>query len=247
VAVYLGGWIFDVLILTFAVLAVAEWTRLVEPNRSVPMAILPVIAVGAVLFVDFVFGAGVSLLLGAALTAALLIYAWVSHAAHRWLLAFGIPYIAFGSVSLIWVREQPEIGLGLLIYVLFCIWATDIGAYAAGKSIGGPKLAPRLSPKKTWAGLIGGMASAALFGAGVAIAFGAAMPWLAALLGVVLAVIGQIGDLFESGIKRKYDVKDSGHLIPGHGGLLDRVDGLIVAAPVFALFHATIGKALGWW
>lgn len=132
--------------------------------------------------------------------------------------------------------------MGLLIYLLFCIWATDIGAYAAGKSIGGPKLAPRISPKKTWAGLVGGMLSAAAFGAGVAVAFDAERPWLAAVLGMVLAVVGQIGDLFESGIKRRFDVKDSGRLIPGHGGLLDRVDGLIVAAPVFALFHATLGK-----
>ncbi|WP_158045668.1 phosphatidate cytidylyltransferase [Skermanella pratensis] len=246
-AVYLGGWVFEVLILTFAVLAVAEWTRLVEPDRSRWVASLPVAAVAAVLIADFIMGAALSLLLAAILTVALLGYAWMSHSDHRWLFSFGIPYIVFGSVSLIWVRGHPEDGLGLLIYLLFCIWATDIGAYAAGKSIGGPKLAPRISPKKTWAGLIGGMLSAAAFGAGVAVAFDAERPWLAAVLGMVLAVVGQIGDLFESGIKRRFDVKDSGRLIPGHGGLLDRVDGLIVAAPVFALFHATLGKALAWW
>jgi phosphatidate cytidylyltransferase len=196
---------------------------------------------------DFADGPGLAMMLVALMTAALLAAAWLSHARHRWLLAFGVPYIALGSVALVWVREDAAGGLGLLIYVLFAVWATDIGAYAAGKSIGGPRLAPRISPKKTWAGLIGGMLSAALVGAGVAAAFGAALPVVAALLGAVLAVVGQAGDLFESAIKRRYNVKDSGRLIPGHGGLLDRVDGLIVAAPVFALFHATLGNSLAWW
>ena len=99
----------------------------------------------------------------------------------------------------LWVRGVADDGLGLLIYLLFAVWATDIGAYAAGRAIGGPKLAPRISPKKTWAGLIGGMISAAVFGTGVALAFGAARPGLAALLAAVLAVVSQAGDLFRVG------------------------------------------------
>jgi phosphatidate cytidylyltransferase len=246
-AVYFGGWIFQLLMLCFALLAVAEWVRLVEPGGSLVTASLAIAAVGAVLVADFIAGAEISLLLAGLLTVALFATAWLGRARHRRLLAFGIPYIVFGSVALLWVRGVPGDGLGLLIYLLFAVWATDIGAYAAGRTIGGPKLAPRISPKKTWAGLIGGMISAAVFGAGVAIAFGAARPGLAALAAAVLAVVSQAGDLFESGIKRRFDVKDSGRLIPGHGGLLDRVDGLIVAAPVFALFHAFLGKAFAWW
>jgi phosphatidate cytidylyltransferase len=246
-AVYFGGWIFQLLMLSFALLAAAEWVRLVEPDRSLMIASLAIAAVGAVLVADFIAGPEISLALGALLTVALFAAATVGHARHRRLLAFGIPYIVFGSIALLWVRGIAEDGLGLLIYLLFAVWATDIGAYAAGRTIGGPKLAPRISPKKTWAGLIGGMISAAVFGAGVALAFGASRPGLAALLAAVLAVVSQAGDFFESGVKRYFDVKDSGHLIPGHGGLLDRVDGLIVAAPVFALFHAILGKALEWW
>jgi phosphatidate cytidylyltransferase len=246
-AVYFGGWIFQLLMLSFALLAAAEWVRLVEPERTLSIASLAITAVGAVLVTDFVAGVEISLVLAAVLTVSLFAAAAVSHAQHRRLLAFGIPYIVFGSIALLWVRGVPDDGLGLLIYLLFAVWATDIGAYAAGRTIGGPKLAPRISPKKTWAGLIGGMISAAVFGAGVALAFGAARPGFAALLAAVLAVVSQAGDLFESGVKRHYDVKDSGRLIPGHGGLLDRVDGLIVAAPVFALFHAFLGKAFAWW
>jgi phosphatidate cytidylyltransferase len=246
-AVYFGGWIFQLLMLSFALLAAAEWVRLVEPHRSLLIASLAITAVGAILVADFVGGVEVSLVLATALTVALFATATVGHAEHCRLLAFGIPYVVFGSIALLWVRGVDEDGLGLLIYLLFAVWATDIGAYAAGRTIGGPKLAPRISPKKTWSGLIGGMISAALFGAGVALAFGAERPGFAALLAAVLAVISQAGDLFESGIKRHFDVKDSGRLIPGHGGLLDRVDGLIVAAPVFALFHAFLGKPLAWW
>jgi phosphatidate cytidylyltransferase len=246
-AVYFGGWIFQLLMLSFALLAAAEWVRLVEPERSLLIATLAITAVGAVLVADFVAGVEVSLALAALLTVGLFAVATLDHAQHRRLLAFGIPYIVFGSISLLWVRGIAEDGLGLLIYLLFAVWATDIGAYAAGRTIGGPKLAPRISPKKTWAGLIGGMISAAAFGAGVAVAYGAARPGFAALLAAILAVVSQVGDFFESGVKRYFDKKDSGHLIPGHGGLLDRVDGLIVAAPVFALFHATLGKFLEWW
>ena len=156
------------------------------------------------------------------------------------------PVAILGAMAGLWfIREQ--LGMTAALWVFGMVWATDIGAYAAGRTIGGPKLAPRISPKKTWAGLIGGMISAAAFGAGVAVAYGAARPGFAALLAAVLAVVSQAGDFFESGVKRYFDKKDSGHLIPGHGGLLDRVDGLIVAAPVFALFHATLGKVLEWW
>lgn len=171
----------------------------------------------------------------------------VAKPADRWLLAVGIPYVGAGLVALVWLRMAPGGGLFLLIFALFTVWATDIGAYAAGRTIGGPKLAPRISPKKTWAGLIGGMAASALVGWGLALAIGAQRPGVVLLVGAVIAVVGQAGDLFESWAKRRYDVKDSGTLIPGHGGVLDRIDGLLVAAPVLALFHATVGARLAWW
>lgn len=178
-------------------------------------------------------------------------------------------YISLPFLSMLWLRlESGPYGLALFLFLMLSIWATDIGAYAAGKSIGGPKLAPRISPKKTWAGLIGGMVASSTLGG----LFGAAQSgdWLPAWLvppaatdvphdvslaaigayagiGAVLAVAGQVGDLFESYMKRRVDVKDSSSLIPGHGGILDRIDGLLFAAPLYALFEMTAGEWVRFW
>lgn len=240
-SVAVGGWVFGAVICLFAALTIVEWVRLVEPGSG-KSGILPVVAAGiATLVVGMLFGATAGLAAAAVLTLLLVPACRFRGARHAGLLAFSVPYIAVGSYSMVWLREQPGIGFALLLFLLLVVWATDIGAYAAGRTIGGPKLAPRISPKKTWAGLGGGMAAAAAAGSGVAAWSGIGSPAPAALLAAVLAVVAQAGDLFESAIKRRFNVKDSGRIIPGHGGLLDRVDGLLVAAPFFALFHAFWG------
>lgn len=150
----------------------------------------------------------------------------------RWL-AIGTLYVGVPVVSLVWIRQAG--GAFTLFWLLAVIWATDIGAYAVGRTVGGPKLAPPISPGKTWSGLIGGMISAAVVGLAGGIYMRQPEPWLAGALAAILAVVAQVGDLFESWIKRRSGIKDSSRLIPGHGGLLDRVDGLIAAAPVVAL------------
>ena len=150
---------------------------------------------------------------------------------------FGFFYCLLPAVSLLWIREQAEyagIGRGpdLLIWVFLVVWATDIGAYFAGRAIGGPKLAPSISPNKTIAGLVGGVASAAILAGAWAslVELPSILVWLAA----PLAVAAQLGDLFESGLKRRAGVKDSGTWLPGHGGLLDRLDGLVPVAMLTA-------------
>jgi phosphatidate cytidylyltransferase len=126
-------------------------------------------------------------------------------------------------------------GRETIFWLLAVVWGTDIGAYAFGRAIGGPKLAPSISPKKTWAGAIGGLVSGVL--AGVCFMFAMNLPLTPAMLAtaVVAAIAAEAGDLLESALKRWYDVKDSGTLIPGHGGVMDRFDGLWAAAPVAAL------------
>jgi phosphatidate cytidylyltransferase len=168
---------------------------------------------------------------------------------YYWKLA-GLAYIAVPCASLIWLREvnfiaRPGAGGWLVLYALLVVAATDIGAYFAGRRIGGPKLAPVISPNKTWAGLGGGALAAGIIG-GVCTAF---TPFPASFLGCVglaafLAVISQLGDLFESWLKRRVGVKDSGTLIPGHGGLLDRIDGYMFALPVMAWLVWLSGMAV---
>ena len=150
---------------------------------------------------------------------------------------YGFFYCLLPAVSLLWIREQAEFaGLGrgpdLLIWVFLVVWATDIGAYFAGRAIGGPKLAPSISPNKTIAGLVGGVISALILaGAWAAyIELPSSLLWLTA----PMAVAAQLGDLFESGLKRRAGVKDSGTWLPGHGGLLDRLDGLVPVAMLTA-------------
>lgn len=149
----------------------------------------------------------------------------------------GFVYCLFPAVSLLWIRERAEYegigsGFDLLVWVFLVVWATDIGAYFTGRAIGGPKLAPSISPNKTIAGLVGGVISAAVVAGAWAVLnnLPAILLWLAA----PFAVAAQMGDLFESGLKRRAGVKDSGKWLPGHGGLLDRLDGLVPVAVLTA-------------
>lgn len=162
-------------------------------------------------------------------------------------LAVAIISIAMPAIAILWLRDGAPLGLETLIWALATVVLTDIGAYAAGRAIGGPKLMPSVSPSKTWAGLGGGIA-AAVGGALVAANLvEGANPWVLAPIGALLAVVAQIGDLMESAVKRVFRVKDSGRLIPGHGGVLDRVDGQVAVLPLVALaVHLTGQSVLQW-
>jgi phosphatidate cytidylyltransferase len=235
------------LALSGAVLA-WEWTRLVGEGRfgSTGMAVAAAaLAAGAAAAVA---RPGIGLLLCLAGTAVVFVFARSGGRDHPKWLAAGPIYIGAPIVALIWLRGHDLAGLETILWLLACVWATDTGAYFFGRGIGGPRLAPAVSPNKTWAGLLGGMACSA------AVALPAA--WLEpagppaatlAIAGAFLAVIAQAGDLLESFVKRRFGAKDSGRLIPGHGGLFDRVDGMLAAAPALALFQAlTGGTVLAW-
>ncbi|MEL6874641.1 MAG: phosphatidate cytidylyltransferase [Pseudomonadota bacterium] len=146
-------------------------------------------------------------------------------------LAAGVIYAGLPALAVLYLRGT-ENGLLLVFWTLAIVWATDVGAYFAGRAIGGPKLAPRFSPNKTWAGLIGGMLVALLFS--FALHAWWQLPFRLVLLSMPLAILAQMGDLFESWLKRTAGAKDSGTIFPGHGGVMDRLDGLIPVAPVVA-------------
>ena len=155
----------------------------------------------------------------------------------------GIPYFAPGIIALLWLRADDVVGRGNLLFLIAIVWASDIGAYAAGRLIGGPKLAPAISPGKTWSGAVGGLLAALA----VAALFPGGPSWRGLAVAALLGVASQAGDLLESAIKRGFGVKDSGRSIPGHGGLLDRIDGLLAAAPAAALLAAWLGRGVELW
>jgi phosphatidate cytidylyltransferase len=180
-------------------------------------------------------------LLGAGLLVAPLV-AGFSRGKMPALYTIGFPVIAISCTCWVWLRVMPE-GREMVLWLMGVVWATDTGAYFVGRMIGGPRLAPTISPNKTWAGLIGGMAAAGGIGALIGTSVGGSGPLLA-LLGAGLAVVAQTGDLAESALKRHAGVKDSGRMIPGHGGILDRVDGLMPVALVLVLLVAFFGWSL---
>jgi phosphatidate cytidylyltransferase len=166
--------------------------------------------------------------------------------------AAGFIYAAAAQFTSAMVRADPRMGFVALIFILLTVWATDIGGYFAGRGLGGPKLWPRVSPNKTWAGAIGGFLGSLIVAGGFAVlGLGRILPLLALAGG--LSVVGQLGDLFESAIKRRFGVKDSGHTIPGHGGLMDRLDSLVAAVVLAAIFGALrygmdgVGRGLMVW
>lgn len=150
----------------------------------------------------------------------------------------GVAYALLPAIALAALRGDSTAGLWAIIYLFAVVWATDIFAYFVGRAIGGPKLAPSISPGKTWSGALGGVLFAVIAAVAVAYAHGGASPIVLGLLAVPLSVVSQLGDLYESRFKRRFGAKDSSNLIPGHGGVMDRVDGLVAAA--VALYFAVL-------
>jgi len=209
-------------------------------TRTAVGLILVVVALGAALAGGWPF----ALLVAAVAT--IMYFEWTRMLAGwgtGWKL-LGFAYCLLPALSLLWIRERAEYqGIGtnfdLLIWVFLVVWATDIGAYFAGRAIGGPKLAPSISPNKTIAGLVGGIIGASVT-AGAWTMF-ANLPGSLYLLAAPLAAASQLGDLFESWLKRRAGVKDSGSWLPGHGGVLDRVDGLAPVAVLTAVLMMANG------
>ena len=183
----------------------------------------------------------------AAVAAPLIVSEWIALTrGHPLMRALALAYSMAAIVALLWLRHQPAAGRETILWLVACVWATDIGAYVVGRTAGGAKLAPRISPGKTWSGLIGGMAWAAVASAAVGYAVGLGHSIELAVIGAALAVVGQGGDLLESAAKRRAGVKDSGTLIPGHGGVLDRIDALMAVLVVVALARLIAGGGWPW-
>lgn len=237
VATWTGATAFRALAALIGMLIYYEWSTICRlAERSVRGNAWGWLAVAAVC-VNLLFGRDdltFPLLCGFAITAVIpvLLGKWSG-----WQPA-GIFYAGLSAVSLAAVRGEDSLGFAAMLFVFAVVWSTDILAYFVGRAIGGPKLAPAISPGKTWSGAIGGTIAGVLGGVAVTLVFFRTVgPWIVSVA-FMLSVFSQIGDLFESFIKRRFGVKDSSRLIPGHGGVMDRVDGLVFAC--FAAFFLAV-------
>jgi phosphatidate cytidylyltransferase len=231
-AAYLGGWPFAVLWGLAAMVVLWEWNSLVAGSDQ-----RIVLTTG---------GASLALAIALVLTGHLLAavivlaistlgVASLAPAKRRTWIAAGVPYAGALGVAPIVLRSDNGEGFLAVIFLFAVVWTTDIAAYFAGRAIGGPKLMPRVSPNKTWSGAIGGTLAAVVVALALAKVTALTGLFAIAMLAVILSVCAQGGDLFESFLKRRFGAKDSGHLIPGHGGLMDRLDGFVTASVVAAL------------
>ena len=237
---YAGGWLWTALVTAAAIGLFVEWLAVVGLAGTVALAIRGgvALALGGICFAVGRIDAALIVL-----TIGLVAVGSTAPDRRSWAAA-GFCYAAAAEIASVLLRLDPVMGFAALMFVLVIVWVTDSGGYFAGRGIGGPKLWPRVSPKKTWAGAVGGFVASLAVGYGFAVFdLGRTVPLL--LAAAVLSVASQLGDLFESAVKRRFGVKDSSHIIPGHGGLMDRLDGFVAAVVLAALFGFLRGGADG--
>ena len=232
---YAGGWIFFVLCAAAAGVILWEWTSLVAGSddlRILTPGLAALLAGMLLVGLDLPTAALGMIAIGAVL-AGLAAAAWPGVPPDRLTVAWGAGGVVYAGAMLLGpalLRRDPEWGLTALLFLFATVWTTDIFAYFCGRAIGGPLLWPRISPKKTWSGALGGLIGGVAAGVGVAYASGVGRLGIVGVMGLLLSVLAQAGDLFEFAVKRRFGAKDASHLIPGHGGLMDRLDGFLVAA-----------------
>jgi phosphatidate cytidylyltransferase len=227
---YAGGWLWLGLVVFAAIGLYVEWLMIVgtgRDRRAAAAGIITLVLAAAGLALGRIEVSLAVVVLG------VIVVALLSSERRGWI-ALGLCYASAALVASVLLRLDHVWGFTALMLVLLIVWMTDIGGYFTGRALGGPKLWPRISPKKTWAGAVGGFIASLAVAAGfAALGFGKMTPLL--LLAAALSGVSQAGDLFESAVKRRFGVKDSSHIIPGHGGLLDRLDGFVFAVVMAAL------------
>jgi phosphatidate cytidylyltransferase len=231
---WLGSVWYAVLVGLMAGFMAFEWVKLIHAGRPIQLAVY-LAAAGASTALPWLAGPAIAFMAILVLWAGSVVQMQIAGKPHSFWSIAGVPYIGLSALALMILRGDPQFGLIAVYWLLFVVWGADTLAYFAGRLIGGPKLLPSISPKKTWAGLIGAIVGGILCSALFATVAGLdTLLWFCGI-GAILAIVEQGGDFFESALKRSVGVKDSSGLIPGHGGMLDRVDGLVAAAALAAL------------
>ena len=242
-ATYVGGWLFAAFWLLAALAVLIEWSAITRVEPREPLRVVLGLALSLMVLA---LGLRLPAWSVAAVAAAALIGASALGRGARDRLWSGAGFLYAGVIATVpfVVRDDPRLAAVGVLWMFATVWVTDVAAYFVGRGVGGPKLWPRVSPKKTWSGFLGGVAAGTAAGMAVAAVgarYGTQVPaplWLVGLISALAASVGQLGDLAESALKRTYEVKDSGHLIPGHGGLMDRLD-------AFWAVCALVGVVLG--
>lgn len=242
-------WTFAFVVIVSSTIVAWEWGRLIRGKNFDAIAIIEALGLAA-LIVLVTLGQPDLALIALAATVAAIGFVGLSSGTLGWSIA-GLAYAAVPAWALVWLRSDEAYGAIAVLFLFAVAWATDTASYAAGRLIGGPKLAPRISPRKTWSGFIIGALVPALVGFTFGLALGGTEAFRLAVVSVALALACQAGDLCESAVKRRFGAKDMSQLIPGHGGLLDRIDGLLAAAVLAGLIAlrdpANPGRALLIW
>ena len=237
-AVWAGPMPFAVLVFAVAAAMSWEWGRIVRKEGFDVPGVLHIASVGAAALLSGLGMAGLGV--AAVAIGAIAVSALLFGGGQAKLSSLGVLYTGLPVVALVWMRSDASLGLLAVVFVLLAVAVTDIAAYATGRTVGGPKLAPRISPGKTWSGLAGGVIAAAIAGGLLGLLTQRGNPGWMAFLALLLALIAQAGDLAESALKRAYGLKDASDLIPGHGGFMDRMDGIVAAATAAALIALMI-------
>ncbi|MFK8034587.1 MAG: phosphatidate cytidylyltransferase [Hyphomicrobiales bacterium] len=243
---WLGGWSFFALVLIVCIAVQFEWSRICRPNGSIFLLLFLAALCSLELLLiqmkllDMAF-------LALAISIGSLIVFGIVRPQKQWI-GVGHAYAILFGVALLLLRHDAGFGVAALIFVVGVVWGTDTFAYFVGRALGGPKLWPSISPGKTWSGAVGGAIAGLLLGYTLSHFVEGTSGIYLACVGLLLSCVSQLGDLFESWVKRRKGVKDSGQLIPGHGGMMDRVDGLIfasIAALIIALVQGQDFDRLG--
>jgi len=224
----IGGWPMTIAVAIMVAIVGREWMTITIGDRL--DAVLATVLAAAIIVI-LAGGDQIAIALGVAAVTSVGLGVWL----HSGWATLGVVYMSSLGIAAITLRADPFLGLEALLFVFAIVWVTDSAAYFAGRGFGGPKLWPAVSPGKTWSGAIGGAAGGLAAGLVASLLIGAPVTLELAIVAVGLSAFSQVGDLFESAVKRRFGVKDSSHLIPGHGGMMDRVDALLFALGAAAL------------
>ena len=249
---------FDIFLIIMGFLAISEWFLICQKscpvNPKIASQIRFILAAIVLMFLIIMTilastSGGINITTFSAITFGLLaivfLVAWRLKICALFLSWLGVIYIAMAIYAMLWLRYDGQFGVYNILWLFLVVWATDIFAMVVGKTVKGPRLAPRISPNKTWSGLVGGMTAASTVSFIFAYMQDSPYLLLCAIFGAVFAIVEQMGDLLESMLKRKFGVKDSSQLIPGHGGVLDRIDGLLLLSICMALIFYFF--KIEWW